>query len=189
MEVGCHEPAAAGFGELDDAARGEELTKGTQPRGVGRHCRHRRGEHRHRHLCDCRTEAALATGEVLAVWAHPQHTETSGFDASGAPMPQQSVDQVMVFTKVRLHNQSKDPLFLHQRDDQCHAGRRHPLQLRRQQGRLRPDVCGLSRTCRCRTTRQFHRSNTDDRPRPDDRGNLCFGLQADESSSGTRARI
>jgi len=46
------------------------------------------------------------------VWAHPQHTETSGFDANGAPMPKEEVDQVMVFTKVRLHNQSNFPLFL-----------------------------------------------------------------------------
>ena len=48
----------------------------------------------------------------MAVWAHPQHTETSGFDASGAPMPKQVVDQVMVFTEVRLHNQTDHPLYL-----------------------------------------------------------------------------
>lgn len=54
----------------------------------------------------------VATGEILAVWAHPQHTETSGLDASGAPMPKEEVDQVMVFTRVRLKNQSNHPLFL-----------------------------------------------------------------------------
>ena len=54
----------------------------------------------------------VATGDVLAVWAHPQHTETSGLDANGAPMPKENFDQVMVFTEVRLHNQSKFPLFL-----------------------------------------------------------------------------
>ncbi len=53
-----------------------------------------------------------ATGEVVAVWAHPQHTETSGLDASGASMPKEIVDQVMVFAEVRIHNQSKGPLFL-----------------------------------------------------------------------------
>lgn len=53
-----------------------------------------------------------ATGEVVAVWAHPQHTETSGLDASGASMPKEIVDQVMVFAEVRIHNQSKAPLFL-----------------------------------------------------------------------------
>ena len=55
-----------------------------------------------------------ATGEVLEVWAHPMHTVTPAFDASGEAMSQDSFDQVLVFTKVRLHNQSKEPLFLHQ---------------------------------------------------------------------------
>jgi hypothetical protein len=54
----------------------------------------------------------IATGEIVAVWAHPQHTETSGLDASGAQMPKEEVDQVMVFTEVRLHNQSDHPLYL-----------------------------------------------------------------------------
>jgi len=52
------------------------------------------------------------TGDVVAVWAHPQHTETSGLDANGAPMPKEVFDQVLVFAEVRLHNQSKTPLFL-----------------------------------------------------------------------------
>jgi hypothetical protein len=55
-----------------------------------------------------------ATGEVEQVWAHPMHTETSGLDASGAPMPKESFDQILVFAKVKLHNQGKEPLFLHQ---------------------------------------------------------------------------
>jgi hypothetical protein len=55
-----------------------------------------------------------ATGNVEQVWARPMHTETSGFDAAGAPMPKQSFDQVLVFTRVKLHNQSDKPLFLHQ---------------------------------------------------------------------------
>jgi hypothetical protein len=98
--------------ELDDAARGESLTRGTS------------------HVLIAAIAATvvvgaailfyvlvgqkppIATGEILAVWAHPQHTETSGLDANGAPMPKETVDQVMVFTKVRLHNQSKFPLFL-----------------------------------------------------------------------------
>jgi hypothetical protein len=54
----------------------------------------------------------VATGEIVSVWAHPQHTETSGLDASGAPIPKEEVDQVMVFTRVRLKNQSDHPLFL-----------------------------------------------------------------------------
>lgn len=96
----------------DDAARGEELTKGTS------------------HVVIASVAAAvvvtiiiavyaitgqkppLATGEVVAVWAHPQHTQTSGYDASGVRMPQESFDQVMVFAHVRLRNQSKVPLFM-----------------------------------------------------------------------------
>jgi hypothetical protein len=54
----------------------------------------------------------IATGEIVAVWAHPQHTETSGLDASGAPMPKEEVDQVMVFTQVKLTNHTDHPLYL-----------------------------------------------------------------------------
>jgi hypothetical protein len=98
--------------ELDDAALGEELTKGSS------------------HLVWTTVAAAIlvsiaiaiyfiagqkppaVTGDIVAVWAHPQHTETSGFDANGAPMPKESFDQVLVFAEVRLHNQSKLPLSL-----------------------------------------------------------------------------
>ncbi len=98
--------------EHDDAARGEEYTKGTS------------------HVVIASVIAAvvvtvliaiyvisgqkpaLAAGEVEAVWAHPEHTQTAGYDAGGVPIPQETFDQVMVFTKVRLTNQSKVPLFL-----------------------------------------------------------------------------
>ncbi len=55
-----------------------------------------------------------ATGEIEQVWAHPRHTITSGFDAAGAAMSQKAFDHVLVFTLVKLHNQSDKPLFLHQ---------------------------------------------------------------------------
>jgi hypothetical protein len=55
-----------------------------------------------------------ATGTVVEVWAHPMHTESGGFDASGASIPKESFDQVLVFSHVRLHNQSHQPLFLYQ---------------------------------------------------------------------------
>jgi hypothetical protein len=42
------------------------------------------------------------------------HRETTGLDASGAPMPKEVFDQVLVFTHVKLHNESKIPLFLRQ---------------------------------------------------------------------------
>jgi hypothetical protein len=96
----------------DDAARGEEFTKGSG------------------HLVWTTVAAAAVisisiaiyfiagqkppsiTGEIVAVWAHPQHTESSGLDANGAPMPKESFDQVLVFAEVRLKNQSKQPLSL-----------------------------------------------------------------------------
>jgi hypothetical protein len=97
---------------MDDAARGEELTRGSS------------------HVVWAAIAATVvvsiaigtymfveqtppaATGEVVAIWAHPQHTETSGLDASGAPMPKEEVDQVMVFTEVKLENHTSHPLYL-----------------------------------------------------------------------------
>jgi hypothetical protein len=58
-------------------------------------------------------KAPVATGEIVGVWAHAQHSESSGLDANGEAMAKESFDQVLVFTRVRLHNQGKDPLFLH----------------------------------------------------------------------------
>jgi len=55
-----------------------------------------------------------STGEIIDVWAHPMHSETSGWDANGAAIPKEEIDQVLLFTHVRLHNQSKQPIFLHQ---------------------------------------------------------------------------
>ena len=55
-----------------------------------------------------------AAGEVTAIVVHNMHTETSGIDAAGAPMPKEQFDQVFIFTHVNLHNQSKNPLFLRQ---------------------------------------------------------------------------
>jgi hypothetical protein len=101
-------------GELDDAARGESFTKGSS------------------HLVWASIAAAVvvtiaiaiyviagekppvATGEVVEIWAHPMHSVTPAFDANGSGVSQESFDQVLVFTRVRLHDQSKQPLFLHQ---------------------------------------------------------------------------
>jgi hypothetical protein len=55
-----------------------------------------------------------AAGDFVEAWAHPMHTETSGWDANGAAIPKEEIDQVLLFTDVRLHNQSKHPIFLHQ---------------------------------------------------------------------------
>jgi len=99
--------------DLDDAAHGEELTKGSS------------------HVLWAGLIAAVvvsaliafyfisgqkppaATGEIEQVWVHPQHTGTSGFDANGAQMEKESFDQVYVFALVKLHNQSDKPLFVH----------------------------------------------------------------------------
>jgi hypothetical protein len=103
-----------GSSEVDDAARGEELTKGTS------------------HIVVASIIATVvviiaiaiyvisgqkppaAAGEVTRVAAHMMHRESSGLDASGRPMPKDDFDQVLVFTHVKLHNQSKNPLFLRQ---------------------------------------------------------------------------
>lgn len=98
--------------ELDGAAKGEELTKGTS---------HVVAATIIATLVVCLAIALyfiagqrppIAAGEIIAVWVHPQHIETSGFDANGAPMPKESFDEVLVFTQVRLHNQNDFPIFL-----------------------------------------------------------------------------
>jgi hypothetical protein len=99
--------------DLDDAALGEELTKGSS-RIVWASV-----------IAAVVVTAAIATyffveqkppvatGEIEQVWVHPQHSETSGFDANGAPMPVETYDQLLVFALIKLHNQSNQPVFLH----------------------------------------------------------------------------
>jgi len=100
--------------EIDDAARGEAFTKGSS------------------HLILASILAAilvsvaiavfvivdekppLATGEVLEVWAHPMRGETAAFDANGEAMAHEKFEQVMIFARIRVHNQSKQPLLLNQ---------------------------------------------------------------------------
>lgn len=55
-----------------------------------------------------------ANGEVTRVVAHFVHRETAEHDANGVPIPVQQFDQLLLFTHVKLHNQSKNPLFLRQ---------------------------------------------------------------------------
>jgi galactitol-specific phosphotransferase system IIC component len=100
--------------ELDDAARGESFTKGSS------------------HIVWASVAAAIvvtiviaiyviagekppvANVEIIDVWAHPMHEVTPAFDAAGASVSATTFDQVLVFTHVRLRNQSKGPIFLHQ---------------------------------------------------------------------------
>ena len=115
-------------GQLDDAARGESFTKGSS------------------HLVWASVAAAVvvtiaiaiyvivgekppvATGQILEVWAHPMHEVTPAFDAAGAAVSQSTFDQVLVFTRVQLHNQSKGPALPapdHDQRDPCRRHRRH----------------------------------------------------------------
>jgi len=98
---------------LDDASQGEELTKGTS------------------HIVIAGVIAAIvvtigivfyfvagqkppvATGEVLQIWAHPIHVETSGLDANGEAMAKKTADQILVFARIRFHNQSNMPITMH----------------------------------------------------------------------------
>jgi len=100
--------------DQDDAARGESFTKGSSNAllasviaavvvSVAIFLYIKLGE-----------KPPVATGQVTNVQAHMMHRETSAFDAAGAAMPQEKFDQVLVFAHVKLHNQSKMPLFLHQ---------------------------------------------------------------------------
>ena len=99
-------------GKPDDAALGEELTKGTSPIVVASIVAV---------VLVCVAVALYiffgqappaASGQVVAVWTVPHHTETAGFDAAGARVPTETFDQMLVFAEVKLHNESKNPLFL-----------------------------------------------------------------------------
>lgn len=97
---------------MDDAALGEDLTKGS------------------RHMVWASLSALalltlvvtlyvlywqktpMVSGEIVQVWAHPRHIETAGFDANGDPKPREQFDQVLLFAHVTLHNRSKVPLYL-----------------------------------------------------------------------------
>ncbi len=100
--------------EQDDAARGEDFTKGSSNALVASVVAAvlviiaiflyvKLGE-----------KPPVADGQVSNVQAHVMHRETAAFDAAGAAMPQDKFDQVLVFAHVKLHNQTKGPLFLHQ---------------------------------------------------------------------------
>jgi hypothetical protein len=98
--------------EIDDAARGESFTKGSS------------------HVVWATVIAAVVvslaiglyawigqkkpvvSGEIVQVWAHPRHVQTSGVDAAGAQMTVDVFDEVLVFAHIKLENQTKDPLYL-----------------------------------------------------------------------------
>jgi hypothetical protein len=100
--------------DQDDAARGEELTKGSSHIltasmiaavvvGIAIFLYVRLGE-----------KPLPGAGQVTNVAAHMMHRETPGVDAAGAPMAKEVFDQVLVFAHAKLENRSKQPLFMHQ---------------------------------------------------------------------------
>ena len=98
--------------ELDDAAKGEELTRGTSHVTVAAITATVVVSIAIAIYVLAGQKPPVATGQILAVWAHPQHTETSGLDANGAPIEKENFDAVMVFAQVTLHNQSDHPIIL-----------------------------------------------------------------------------
>ena len=100
--------------EQDDAARGESFTKGTSP------------------IVWATVVAAIvvtvgiavyvisgqkppaAAGQIIDVWVHPMHSVSAGFDANGVNVPEESIDQILVFAHVKVMNQSKERIFMHQ---------------------------------------------------------------------------
>ena len=99
---------------VDDAAKGESFTKGTSS------------------IVWATVVAAIvvtaviavyvlagqkppaAAGEIIDVWVHPMHSVSPSFDAGGNTVPQENIDQVLVFAHVKIINQSKERIFLHQ---------------------------------------------------------------------------
>jgi hypothetical protein len=98
--------------EIDDAALGEEFTKGTSHVVVAAMVATVVVAIAVAIYVVAGEKPPVASGEIVQVWAHPSHVETSGFDANGEAMAKQSFYQVLVFAHIKLRNQSKVPLFL-----------------------------------------------------------------------------
>jgi hypothetical protein len=100
--------------ELDDAARGDDLTRGTS------------------HIVWAAVIAAIvvsvavvayaivtreqptSAGQVTRATVHFVHRESSGLDAAGNPMPKEAFDQALVFSHIQLRNLGKNPMFVRQ---------------------------------------------------------------------------
>jgi hypothetical protein len=60
------------------------------------------------------TQPPVATGQVIRITAYPVHTELrQGEGANGMQGGAETYDQMIVLAQVRLHNQSKGPIFVH----------------------------------------------------------------------------
>ena len=101
--------------EMDDAARGEDFTKGTSHILVGwmiaavfvlslivw-------------YAVEARAARNYAEGQAARVTVHFVHQESSGVDANGVAEPTETFNQTLVFTHLKLHNRTNKPLFLRQ---------------------------------------------------------------------------
>jgi hypothetical protein len=52
----------------------------------------------------------VAAGEVTQVWVHPVHTLSTPHDAAGVQGPSELFDQDLVFSHLRVRNQSAEPI-------------------------------------------------------------------------------
>lgn len=99
--------------EIDDAALGEEFTKGSShvvwatavavvvvSLTIGLYFYF--GEHK-----------PLASGDIAEVWVHPLVSTTPGVDANGAAQAQDTFEHVLVFVHAKIDNDSDKPLFLY----------------------------------------------------------------------------
>lgn len=98
---------------LDDAARGEEFTKGTSRIGIAVLIAAVVVTIAIAIYVMAGQKPPVATGEVSHVTAHLVHRETSAFDASGAPKPRDEFDQVLLFSHLKVQNKSDHPLTIH----------------------------------------------------------------------------
>ena len=108
MSLLHHEPDE----ELDAAALGEEFTKGTSPIAWARLSAVALLTLVVVLFVTYWQKTPMVTGEIVQVWAHPRHIQTSGVDANGEAKAQEQFDQVLLFAHVKLRNQSTVPLYL-----------------------------------------------------------------------------
>jgi hypothetical protein len=99
---------------IDDAAKGESLTKGTSHIAIAAVVATVVVSIAIAIYVIAGEKPPVANVQIVDIWAHPMHEVTPAFDAAGASVSQSTFDQVLVFTHVRLQNQAKNPISLHQ---------------------------------------------------------------------------
>lgn len=98
--------------DIDDATSGEDLTRDTSHFGLASVAATLLVVFAVAVYVLLTQKPPVASGEIVQIWAYPNHVVTSGRDANGAPMARKSFDQVLVFARIKLRNQSKIPLVL-----------------------------------------------------------------------------